>query len=123
LYYEMGKIEDAVAMYDKAMEISLRTENNDLITSIRDETDEKNVLKSLSEKNLYNLGAFLEKHGRYEEAARSYGLHIELFRASSVRPKAIYRVHVLFRDRLSNASMAQCALAYLQKEYPEWLRG
>ncbi|UCF70771.1 MAG: rhomboid family intramembrane serine protease [candidate division WOR-3 bacterium] len=123
LYYERGKVEDAVAMYDRAMEIALRTENNDLITSIREEMDEKKVLTSLSEKNLYKLGGYLERQGRYEEAAKSYGLHIELHRASSVRPKAIYRVHLLFRDKLSNASMAQNALAYLQKEYPEWLRG
>jgi membrane associated rhomboid family serine protease len=123
IYYEMEKNEDAVAMYDKAVEIALRTENRDLIISIRDEMDEKSVLTDLSDKNLYKLAGFFEQEGRYEEAARLYGLHIELHRASSVRPKAIYRVHLLFKDKLSDAPMAQNALAYLHREYPEWLSG
>jgi len=74
-------------------------------------------------KNLYNLAGFFEQYGRYEEAAKLYGLHIEIHRACSVRPKAIYRVHLLFKDKLSNTVMAQNALAYLHREYPGWIRG
>jgi membrane associated rhomboid family serine protease len=123
LYHEMGRIEDAEFMYDKAIEIALRTENSDLIISIHDEMKDKTVLTSLSEKNLYNLAGFYEQYGFYEEAAKLYGLHIKIHDTSSVRPKAIYRVHLLFKNKLSNTAMAENALSYLHREYPGWIRG
>lgn len=122
LHDAAGRHEAAALMYDRAVGIGLRTENQDIIAALHDEMDEKDHLKDLSEKNLYNLADRYEASGRYEAAARLFGLYIQLHRASPARPKAIHRIYALLKDKMNDANKAQKALAYLNREYPGWLR-
>jgi membrane associated rhomboid family serine protease len=122
LYYESGNDEGARSMYEKAMDIALRTDNDDLIFSLRDEIDAKHYSKFFTEKTLYRLANFYERSGKYEEAVKLYGLHIQIHQTSPVRPKAIHKVHLLFRNYLKDEAMARNALAYLHREYPRWLQ-
>jgi len=121
LYFEQGKHDDALIMYNKAMEIALRTGNNDVVLSLYEEVNEKNWAKGLSEKNLYRLAGLFEGQGRYEDAVKMYGFYIHLYRSGAVRPKAIYRAHLLFKNKLQNDGMAQNTLALLRREYPDWI--
>ncbi len=122
IFRQKDEMKNATYMYDKALEVALRTGNADLVIGLRDELQEYGLLRDISEKNLYGLAVFLEQIGRYEEAVRIYGIYIEIHRASPVRPKAIYRVHLLFKNKLKDVQMAQNALAYLHGEYPGWMR-
>ncbi|UCG31104.1 MAG: rhomboid family intramembrane serine protease [candidate division WOR-3 bacterium] len=122
LYYENGNDDGARSMYEKTMDVALRTENDDLIFSIHDEVKAKQNLAWFSEKTLYRLANFYERSNKYEEAVQLYGMHIQIHQASPVRPKAIHRVHLLFRNHLKDEVMARNALAYLRKEYPGWLQ-
>ena len=81
---------------------------------------EKNWVKGFSEKNMYTLASFYESIGKYEDAVKMYGMYIQAHPQGAVRPKAIYRIHLLFKDRLRNERMAQNALAFLHREYPQW---
>ncbi len=123
LYYERGNHDDALTMYNKAMEIALRTNNDEFIHAIREEMEEKGLIKGLSEKNIYRLASYYEQSGRHEEAVTMYGIYIHIHRTGLVRPKAIYRTHLLFKHKLKDEKMAQYALAFLQKEYPDWEPG
>lgn len=123
LYYENGDDDRARQMYERAMDIALRIDNKDLVFSICEEIEAKQYLKRLSEKTLYRLAVAYEGYGQYEQAAKLYGLHIQVYRTSPVRPKAIYRLHLLFKNSLKDETKAGHAMAYLRKEYPEWLHG
>lgn len=122
IYFEKGLRDDAIVMYKKAFDLILRIEDSNLILSTYEEIREKEILNNMPEKNIYNLASFLEKAAKYEEAARLFGLYIQLYPGGKVRPKAIYRAHLLFKDKLNNKTMAQHALAFLKKEYPDWLQ-
>jgi len=121
LYYEQGNHDDALTMYNKAIEIALRKANSEIIFSIYEEIKEKEWIKGLNEKNLYTLANFLEQNGRYEEALSLFGMYIRIYQSGSVRPKAIYRAHLLFKTKLKDDKMARNALAFLRKEYPNWM--
>jgi tetratricopeptide (TPR) repeat protein len=120
LYYEKGNHDDALTMYNKAMEIALRMNNDEFVHAIRDEMEEKGLIKGLSEKNVYRLASYYEQLDRHEEAVTMYGIYIQIHRSGLVRPKAIYRTHLLFKHKLNDEKMAQNALAFLHKEYPDW---
>jgi len=120
LHYEKGNHDDALTMYNKAVEVAIRIGNCDMVSAIHEELDEKNWIKGLSEKNLYKLASFYEGQGRYDDAVKFYGIYIQVYRTGAVRPKAIYRAHLLFKNKLQNESMAKNALAFLQEEYPGW---
>ena len=120
IYFEKGHYDDAQVMYNKAFEIILVRQNRELLLSMREELKEKKILDKLSEKNLYNFGQFLESIADYQEATKMYGLYISCFPKGSVRHKAIYRTYLVFRDKLNEPTMAQAALAFLEKEYPNW---
>ncbi len=120
IYFEKGHHDDAVVLYNRAFDIVLRRDDRNLILSTYDEMAEKNIVHELSEKNLYSYATFLERNEYHDEAVRIFGLYIECYPSGAVRPKAIYRTYLLFKDKLYNEAMAQSALAFLKKEYPDF---
>jgi tetratricopeptide (TPR) repeat protein len=120
LYYKKGKHGDAAVMYDRAFVTILRTHDAHLIDATYEEIEEKDLVRALSEKNVYNYAVFLEKQANFEKAAKMYGCYATLFPGGKVRAKAIYRTYLLFRDKLHDTAMASSALAYLRKEHPEY---
>jgi membrane associated rhomboid family serine protease len=121
LYYEQGNHDDALTMYNKALAMVLQTRNSEMITAIYEEMEEKKWVKGFSEKNIYSLARFYEELGQYERAVELYGIYIQVYRQGMVRPKAIYRAHMLFKDKLQDDNMARNALAFLHREYPGWM--
>lgn len=121
VYYEQGNHDDALTMYNKALDMALRMRNSEMVTAIYEEVEEKQWVKGLSEKNIYTLANFYEKLGWYEQAVKLYGMYIQVYRRGAVRPKAIYRAHKLFKDKLQDDRMAKNALAFLRREYPDWM--
>jgi membrane associated rhomboid family serine protease len=120
IYSEKGSLDDALVMYNKALTIALRIEDTKMITALFEELKEKVLIEKLSDKNIYNLAQFFEKISKYVEAVRLYGIYINNFPASSIRPKAIYRTYMLFKEKLNEQSLAQSARAFLAKEYPHF---
>ncbi len=120
VYFEKGHHNDAILMYNKALEVILRKGDVDVMLSTYEETKEKNLLNKLSEKNVFNSATFLERQEKYEDAAKLYVLYFRVFPQGKVRPKAIYRTYIIFKDKLKNEKMALNALELLKKEYPEF---
>ena len=120
IYFEKGHHDDALIIYNKALNIVFRMQDQDLALSIYEEIKEKNILEKIAEKNIYNLAAFLEKIDKNKEAVSTYGLYINLFPKSSIRPKAIYRTCLLFKNKLNNETLAQSCLAFLDEKYPDF---
>jgi len=121
VYFEKGHHNDAVLMYNKALAIILRKTDVDMMLSAYEEIKEKNLLNKLSEKNVFNSATFLERHEKFEDAAKLYVLYFRLFPEGKVRSKAIYRTYVIFKDKLKNEKMALNALELLKKDYPDWV--
>jgi len=78
------------------------------------------MLEKIAEKNIYSLAAFMEKIDKNEEAVSTYGLYINLFPKSRIRPKAIYRTCLSFKNKLNNETLAQSCLAFLDEKYPDF---
>jgi TolA-binding protein len=53
---------------------------------------------------------------------KDFNQHVQLFSSSKLRPKAIYRLHRIYKDQLKDEAKAQTALATLQKDYPDWVQ-
>jgi tetratricopeptide (TPR) repeat protein len=121
LHFEQGNHDDALTMYNRALELALRKKNDEIITAIYEEVDEKRWIKGLSERNLYTLAGFYEGIGKYDLAVKLYGVYIHVYHQGAVRPKAIYRTHKLFKEKLQDDNMARNALAFLHREYPDWI--
>lgn len=120
VYYEKGHLDDAVVMYNKAIEAILRIQDKDLLQSTKEELKEKDIINKLTEKNMYSCAAFLEGIADYEEAVKLFGLYTKIFPNGKVRSKVIYRTYLLFKNKLNNEAMAQSALVFLKKEYPDF---
>jgi membrane associated rhomboid family serine protease len=120
MYCEKGSLDDALVMYNKALTIVLRIEDTEIITALYEELKEKVFIQKLSDKNIYNLAQFFEKVSKYAEAVKLYGIYVNNFPASAIRPKAIYRIYMLFKEKLNEQSLAQSARAFLIKEYPHF---
>lgn len=122
LFFEKGQLKDSQIMFDKALGSVLMKEDGEWILSIYDEIIEKKLLEKTAENNLYRLAAFLEKAAKCDEALRVYDIYVSTFPAAKLRPKAIYRMHILYKTKLNDAARALTALNILQKEYPEWMQ-
>lgn len=120
MYFEKGHHNDAAVMYNKVLDLSLRTEETELKLSIYEEIKEKNLLNGIYEKNIYNLANFLEKLNKYEEAIKIYDLYINLFPNGRVRSKALYRDYLIYKNKVKDQLKAQNTLWVLKKEYPEF---
>jgi len=120
IYYEKGHLDDATVMYNKAIEAILRKQDKNLLQATIEEMKEKDIIHRLTEKNLYSCAAFCEGITDYEKALELFGLYIKLFPDGRVRPKVIYRTYFIFKNKLLNEKMAQSALAFLKKEYPDF---
>jgi len=119
IYFEKGHLDDAGLMYSRALQSIIRLDDIELLISTFEEMEEKKLVDKINEKLLYELAGFLERHKKYQLAVRAFGFYIQLFPQSKVRPKAIYRTYILFKDRLNDPNMAQRAYAFLKKEYPD----
>ena len=120
IYYEKGHHDDAIIMYNKAIDNTIRSGEADALFSVYEELKEKNVLDKINEKNIYNLAASLEKLEKYKDAVEVYGIYVKLFPDGRVRPKALARIYQLFKIKLDNSLMAQQTLDFLKKQYPDF---
>jgi membrane associated rhomboid family serine protease len=120
IYFEKGSLDGALVMYNKVLTIVLRIKDIEVITALFEELEEKNLIQKLSDKNIYNLAQFFEAVSNYTEAVRLYGIYINNFPQSSIRPKAIYRTYVLFKENLNEQALAQSARSFLVAEYPHF---
>ena len=120
IYYEKGHHDDALIMYNKALDIALRSAESNAVLSVYEELRDKSVLRKITEKNLYNLAAALENSAKYKDAGEIFGAYVKLFSEGRARAKAIYRVYLLFKNKLNNPAMAQKTYDFLKKEYPDF---
>jgi membrane associated rhomboid family serine protease len=120
IYYEKGHHDDAMLMYNKALDVALISAESDIVLSVYEELREKGILQKITEKNLYNLAAVLESSAKYKDAVETFGVYVKFFPHGQVRAKALYRVHLLFKNKLDNPAMAQKTHVFLKKEYPDF---
>lgn len=120
LYYEKGHSSDAIVMYNKAIEAILRRQDADLLIATIEELEEKDMLNKLTEKNMYSCAAFCEGIPDYEKALKLFGLYINVFPRGKIRAKVIYRIHLIFKNKLQNRRMARSSLAFLKNQYPDY---
>jgi membrane associated rhomboid family serine protease len=120
VYYEKGHKDDAAVMYNKAIARAMRAGEVSLVSTMHEEIKEKGIQTKLSEQNLYTCGSFMETHEKYETAAELFGLYIKLFPEGKVRPKALLRAYMIFKDKLHNENLASQSLAFLKEHYPDF---
>lgn len=120
IYYEKGHHDDALTMYNKAVTNTIRSDEAEALFSIYEELKEKNLLEKISEKNIYNLAATLEKFEKHNNANEVYGIYVKVFPAGRVRAKALARIYLLFKTKLNDPAMAQQTLDYLKEHYPDF---
>jgi tetratricopeptide (TPR) repeat protein len=120
LYSEKGQTAEAAAMYNQALACMFVNQDLTAVIALHDELAEKNLLDRLTEKNLFNLGPALEKVGKDDEAINIYATYCALYPAGRVRPKAMARSYLVYRDKLKDPAKAQAAREQLEKEYPEF---
>lgn len=120
IYYEKGHHDDAMLMYNKALDVALISAASDVVLSVYEELREKSILQKITEKNLYNLAAVLESSAKYKDAVETFGVYVKFFPHGQVRAKALYRVYLLFKNKLDNPAMAQKTYVFLKKEYPDF---
>lgn len=120
IYYEKNHHDDAMLMYNKALDVALISAASDIVLSVYEELREKSILQKITEKNLYNLAAVLESSAKYKDAVETFGVYVKLFPHGQVRAKALYRVYLLFKNKLDNPTMAQKTYVFLKKEYPDF---
>lgn len=119
---EKGEAGEAQAMYDQALGVALASQDSGWVQPIYEELKERKLLDGLSEDSLYRLALYWEKVGQPEEAVKAYDQYVQRFPSSKLRPKAIYRLHRIYKDLLNDEAKAQTALATLQKDYPDWVQ-
>ncbi len=117
---DMDRRDDAIGLYNRTLERLVQHSDLALAGAVFDELQEKNLVETLSEKNLYGLGQALEKTGRMKEAAGLYETYNRLFPAGRVRAKVLARLYRFFRIELKDEAKAQAILAILQKEFPDF---
>ncbi len=122
IYAEKGETDKALTMYNKALNIALIVEETNFIVSIYDEVCEKDMLNRLTETNVYRLADYFEKVENFNESVKIFNLYTSLFHGGKMRPKAFYRVHLLYKNKLNNPEQAQATLNLLKQEYPDWLQ-
>ncbi len=120
IYYEKGHHDDAVIMYNKALDIAIRSKESDAVCSVCEELREKGVLEKIDEKNIYNLAMTLESFEKYKDATEVYGIYVKIFTKGRVRAKALSRIYQLFKEKLNNPLMARQTLTFLKKQYPDF---
>ncbi len=120
IYYEKGHHDDAMLMYNKAFDVALISAESDIVLSVYEELREKSILQKITEKNLYNLATVLESRAKYKDAVETFGVYVKFFPHGQVRAKALYRVYLLFKNKLDNPAMAQKTYVFLKKEYPDF---
>lgn len=120
IYFEKGHYDDAMIMYNKAIEISMKSSEPDAVFSVYEELKDKCVIEKINEKNVYNLALALERLERYKDAAEVFGVYVKIFPQGKLRAKALFRIYQLFKTKLNNPSMAQQALDFLKEQYPEF---
>jgi pentatricopeptide repeat protein len=120
IYYEKGHHDDAIIMYNKAIDIAIRSGQADAVFSVYEELREKGVLEKINEKNIYNLAITLESFEKYKDATEVFGIYVRIFPKGKVRAKALSRIYQLFKNKLSNPLMAQQTLTYLKEQYPDF---
>ena len=107
-------------MYNKAFDVALISAESDIVLSVYEELREKSILQKITEKNLYNLATVLESRAKYKDAVETFGVYVKFFPHGQVRAKALYRVYLLFKNKLDNPAMAQKTYDFLRKEYPDF---
>jgi membrane associated rhomboid family serine protease len=120
IYYEKGHQDDALIMYNKALDIALRTGGADDVLSVYDELKEKNVFQKIDEKNIYTTASALERYERFKDAAEVYGIYVKLYPQGRVRAKALARIYALFKEKLNDPGLADQTFNYLKAHYPDF---
>ena len=119
---EKGEAREVRAMYDQALGVALASEDSGWVQPIYEELKERKLLDGMSEDTLYRLATYWEKVDKPDEAVKAYDQHVQRFPSSRLRPKAIYRLHRIYKDQLNDEAKAQTALVMLKKNYPDWVQ-
>ena len=118
LYFEKGRLRDAAAMYNIALQVLFKKNAMDSIQPVYQEMQEKELERMLSENNLIRLAQVFEKKQNFQEAVRLYNQSINAYPDSPLRPKVLHRAALILKTRLNNETAAEKALAYLKNRYP-----
>ncbi len=121
LYFEKGRLRDAAAMYNIALQVLLKKNALDSIQPVYQEVQEKALGKMLSENTLIRLANAFEKKQNYQEAVKLYNLSINVYPNSPLRPKVLHRAALILKTRLKDETAAEKALSYLKNQYPAFV--
>ncbi|KPL11470.1 hypothetical protein AMJ71_00715 [candidate division TA06 bacterium SM1_40] len=77
----------------------------------------------LGPNSLFRLANLHAERGRYDEAARLFGLIPHLHASHPLAPVALYRCGSIMREKLGDLRLAAGAYRYLIEHYPdtEWI--
>jgi len=120
LCLDMNRRDDAIGLYNRTLERLAQHSDTATACAVFDELQEKNLVETLSEKNLYGVGQALEKSSRMKEATGLYETYNRLFPVGRVRAKVLIRLYRFYRDELKDEAKTRETLETLQKEFPDF---
>lgn len=112
---------DSVVHYEQALETLMTIKDKQLVFSIHQEMKTHQLFEGLTGQTLYTLSSFLERTGRYQDALRLFGYYIKWYPTGPMRAKAVYKAYHLLTVHLQNQKLAQNALNFLKREYPDFV--
>ena len=115
-----GYPRDAGSSYNEALDTILELNDENMALAIYREIKQHDLLKDLSESNLFQIATLLEKLGKYVDAVNVLRSCIKLYPQGIMRPKAVYRAYLILKNEIGNEKLANSALAFLQREYPDF---
>ncbi len=113
---EKKLVDEAILLYEQALEIAMRASDFQTVLAIKDELAENKLFERFSEKNLYALATLLESRARYADAAALYETHLSRYPHSMVRAKVLRRASLLYKAKLNNARRAEELQGMLKQE-------
>jgi len=115
-----GHPRDAGSSYNQALDTIFELQDGKTALAIYREIKQHQLLEGLSESNLFQMAALLEKSGKYVDAVNVLRSCIKWYPQGSIRPKAVYRAYLILKNEIGNDKLANSALAFLRREYPDF---
>ncbi|MDI6739437.1 MAG: rhomboid family intramembrane serine protease [Candidatus Edwardsbacteria bacterium] len=118
---EAGKTENAAAMYNRALEVTLSGADKETSELLFQEIKEKAMAAHLSEKNLFGLASLFDRNGKAVEASELYEQYISAYPQGKVKAKVLGKICALYRDKLHDEARAQAIREQLAREFPDFV--
>lgn len=115
-----GQDDIAGRCYNRTLELLIDLGEDQSVLSAFAEIGQRNLEGRLSERTMFTVAGMLERGGRHQEAAALYHLFVVQYPRALVRPKALLRLHNIYRKQFADEARAAKVLELLRAEHPDF---